>query len=149
MLSDASHNIIDVKGIEKAVEARKPLLWYDLYDYFYEGLLAVAKMQDFYVQHGAGFHMTEPKEIWQAYCDDFYKMDCYYMDFYKQHRNIKDNTNSELDDLFKQVAEVVDNMYNNWFLSELTSNWTNAAGSQLANNVRIEGIKQQIDFYDD
>lgn len=149
LLSDASHNIIDVKGIEKAVEARKPLLWYDIYDYFYEGLLAVAKMQDFYVQHGAGFHMTEPKEIWQAYCDDFYKMDCYYMDFYKKHRNIKDNTNSELDDLFKQVAEVVDNMYNNWFLSELTSNWTNAAGSQLANNGRIEGIKQQTDFYDD
>lgn len=43
LLSDASHNIIDVKGIEKAVEARNPFLWYDLYDYFMKGCLLLLK----------------------------------------------------------------------------------------------------------
>ena len=109
VLGDVANNIIDAKLIEHIVDARKPLLWYDIYNYFYEGLLAVAQMQDFYIQHGAGFHMTEPQEIWQSYCDDFYKMDRYYMDFYQQYRNVKQITNSELDDLFKQ--DLVDNVY--------------------------------------
>ena len=148
MLGDVAHNIIDVKSIEQAVDARKPLLWYSLYDYFYEALLAVAQMQDFYLQHGAGFHMTDPAEIWQNYCDDFYKMDSYYMSFYKQYNNIKQSTHNELDDLFKQAAEVVDNLYNNWFLANLTQNWTNAAGKQLAEAGYIEGVEQQTDFYD-
>ena len=148
MLGDVAHNIIDVKGIEQAVDARKPLLWYSLYDYFYEALLAVAQMQDFYLQHGAGFHMTDPAEIWQSYCDDFYKMDSYYMSFYRQYNNIKQSTHNELDDLFKQAAEVVNNLYNNWFLANLTQNWTNAAGKQLAEAGYIEGVEQQTDFYD-
>ena len=148
MLSDVAHNIIDVKGIEQAVDARKPLLWYSLYDYFYEALLAVAQMQDFYLQHGAGFHMTDPAEIWQSYCDDFYKMDSYYMSFYQQYRNVKQSTYNELDDFFKQAAEVVDNLYNNWYLANLTQNWTNAAGKQLAETGYIEGIEQQTDFYE-
>lgn len=148
MLDDVAHNIIDVKGIEQAVDARKPLLWYSLYDYFYEALLAVAQMQDFYLQHGAGFHMTDPVEIWQSYCDDFYKMDSYYMSFYQQYRNVKQSTYNELDDLFKQAAEVVDNLYNNWYLANLTQNWTNAAGKQLAETGYIEGIEQQTDFYE-
>ena len=149
ILSDVANNIIDTKLIERIVDARKPLLWYDIYNYFYEGLLAVAQMQDFYIQHGAGFHMTDPQEIWQSYCADFYKMDRYYMDFYQQYRNVKQISNSELDDLFKQVAEVVDNLYNHWFLSALTQNWTNAAGKQLAATGRIEGIEQQTDFYEE
>ena len=148
MLGDVAHNIIDVKGIEQAVDARKPLLWYSLYDYFYEALLAVAQMQSFYLQHGAGFHLTDPVEIWHSYCDDFYKMDGYYMSFYKQYNNIKQSTHNELDDLFKQAAEVVDNLYNNWFLANLTQNWTNAAGKQLAEAGYIEGVEQQTDFYD-
>ncbi len=148
MLGDVAHNIIDVKGIEQAVDARKPLLWYSLYDYFYEALLAVAQMQDFYLQHGAGFHMTDPTEIWQNYCDDFYKMDSYYMSFHQQYRNVKQSTYNELDDLFKQAAEVVDNLYNNWYLANLTQNWTNAAGKQLAETGYIEGIEQQTDFYE-
>lgn len=147
LLSDVAHNIIDTKLIERIVDARKPLLWYDIYDYFYEGLRAVAQMQDFYIQHGAGFHETNPQKIWQSYCDDYYKMDRYYMDFYQQYRNVKQISNNTLDDLFKQVAEVVDNLYNNWFLSALTQNWTNAAGRQLAATGRIEGVEQQTDFY--
>ena len=149
LLSDVAHNIIDVKLIELVVDARKPLLWYSVYAYFYEALLAVAQMQSFYLQHGAGFHETNPQEIWQSYCADYYKMDAYYMDFYEQYRNVKQSSNSELDDLFKQVAEVVDNLYNNWFLTNLAQNWTSAAAEQLATTGHIEGVEQQTHFYEE
>lgn len=149
LLGDVAHNIIDVKLIEQVVDARKPLLWYSVYAYFYEALLAVAQMQSFYLQHGAGFHQTSAQEIWQSYCTDYYKMDACYMDFYQQYRNVKQVSNTELDDLFKQAAEVVDNLYNNWFLVNLTQNWTNAAAEQLATSGRIEGVKQQTAFYEE
>lgn len=149
LLSDVAHNIIDVKLIELVVDARKPLLWYSVYAYFYEALLAVAQMQSFYLQHGAGFHETNPQEIWQSYCADYYKMDAYYMDFYEQYMNVKQSSNSELDDLFKQVAEVVDNLYNNWFLTNLAQNWTSAAAEQLATTGHIEGVEQQTHFYEE
>ena len=51
-------------------------------------------------------------------------------------------------DRFKQAADVVDNLYNNWYLANLTQNWTNAAGKQLAATGYIEGIEQQTDFYE-
>lgn len=146
---DINHNIIDIATIRETIEARRTLLYYDKYAYYYDGLQALERMQDFYLHHAAGFHEPLPEKVWQGYCSEYYKMDGYYIDFYLAFRNLKESTNLVLDDLFKQVAEFVDNLYNNWFLPELNTNWTNTAGIQLGETGRIDGLKQQIDFYRD
>ncbi len=112
----------------------------------YEAMLQVADMRDFYRIHQAGFHSVDPKVIWEAYTDEYYKMDAYYRCFLSSFAQYA--YNAELDDLFKRVADLVENLYRNWFLGELGSNWSDSAAEQLEKLGYIDGIARQNDFYD-
>lgn len=41
-------------------------------------------------------------------------------------------SNPLLDDLFKHVVDKVEGLYDNWYLGQLGSNWSNAAADELA-----------------
>lgn len=58
-------------------------------------------------------------------------------------------SNPLLDDLFKHVADKVEGLYDNWYLGQLGSNWSNAAVDELAQYGRILEVPQQMDFYKD
>ena len=56
-------------------------------------------------------------------------------------------SNEVLDDLFKHVVEKVEGIYNNWFLANLGSNWSDICGDELAQYGRILEVNQQERFY--
>ena len=47
-MTEISDNIIDVDVITKTVEKRRTCVWYEYFRNFYEGLLQVANMQEFF-----------------------------------------------------------------------------------------------------
>ncbi len=147
MMTQITDSIIQPDAIRGVVEKRRTKVWYAHFSYYYEGLLALADMQAFFLSHAAGFHLAEPRQVWEAYLSDYYQMDSAYRHFHLVFGRSLSVSNGELDDLFKQVAEQAEALYSGWFLTELCSNWTNVCGEELQRYGRILDASQQEFFY--
>lgn len=147
LMKEISDNIIEVDTITSAVEKRRACVWYDKVSYFFDGVLQVANMQEFYKEHSGGFHTVEPKQIWKEYVETYYKMDTFYRLFHLSFAQSLKSSNHELDDLFKHVCEVVEGLYTNWFLGELGNNWSDACANNLKEFGSILEVTKQSNFY--
>ena len=147
LMTEISNQIIKVETIKAAVEKRRTMTWYDHVSCYYDGILQVANMQAFFLEHSAGFHTVEPFKIWKEYTTDYYKMDTYYRQFHLCFQRCLKASNPLLDDLFKHVTEKVEGLYSVWYLGQLAQNWSNACEDNLAEYGKILEVPQQIDFY--
>ena len=148
VMTDIINSTVNYKDILEIVEKRRTCAFYKRFSVFYDGILQVANMYKFYNKHQEGFHCAVASEIWKNYENDYYKMDYYYRRFHLAFQKSLDKSNYVLDDLFKQVVDKVENLYSNWYLSELSENWTAVSAEELQTTGRISGIKQQEDFYE-
>ena len=149
LMTSISNNIIDVNTIRATVEKRRTFVWYSVVSCYYEGLLQVANMQEFYLSHADGFHVVEPEKIWKLYTEEYYRMDSFYRQFQLCFQKSIKLADPLLDDAFKRVAEKVEGLYTHWFVGQLGQCWTNACADNLAEYGRILEIPQQVDFYNE
>lgn len=148
-MTEISEDIIKADDIAAAVEKRRTLKWYKRVQYYYDGLLQVAQMQRFYQSNISGFHIAEHDKLWKEYCGNYCKMDHFYRLFHAAFgRSVKESS-SVLEDLYKTVADYVEKLYKNWYLSTLGGQWTKLIADELAANQRLIGIPNQEDFYRD
>ena len=147
LMTDIGNNIIDAETITKTVEKRRTCAGYDVVKNYYEGVLTVARMQNFYKKHSGGFHIVEPATLWKEYATEYYLMDSYYRAFHKNYGEVLKNYHAELSDLFNHVADRVEGLYSNWFLSQLGENWSKACADDLRERGHISGVYQQWNFY--
>lgn len=147
LMTEISDHIIDVDVIKRTVEKRRTCIWYEEVKDFYEGILQVANMQEFFKEHTTGFHSAEAKRVWKEYTDEYYKMDTYYRLFHKSYGESLKAFNPSLHDLFSHVMEKVEGLYTNWFLGQLGGNWASVCAEELAQYGKILEIPQQTDFY--
>lgn len=147
LMTEISNQIIDADGIKKIVEKRRTCVWYKEFVNFYEGILQVANMQEFFKEHSAGFHTAQAREVWKNYTEDYYNMDRYYRQFQLSFQRSLEASNMLLDDLFKHVVDKVEGLYSHWFLGELGTNWSAVCADELAQYGRILEIPRQEDFY--
>ena len=146
-MSEISENVIKADDIVAAVEKRRTLKWYKRVRYYYDGLLQVANMQHFYQTNISGFHIADYKMLWKEYCNDYCKMDHYYRMFHAAFgKSLKEST-TVLEDLYKGVADYVEKLYKNWYLTTLGSQWTKLVEDEMALDSRLQGVTQQSDFY--
>lgn len=147
LMTEISDHIIDVDVIKRTVEKRRTCIWYEEVKDFYEGILQVANMQEFFKEHTTGFHSAEAKKVWKEYTEEYYKMDTYYRLFHKCYGESLKSYNSNLHDLFNHVMEKVEGLYTNWFLGQLGGNWASASSDELERYGHILEIPQQLNFY--
>lgn len=147
LMREIGDYIIKVDTISNVVGKRRTMPWYDDVSCYYEGLLQVANMQEFFHDHATGFHLAQARQIWNAYTTDYYKMDSYYRQFHLCFERSLKVSNEVLDDLFKHVVEKVEGLYNGWFLNQLGSNWSDVCADELAQYGRVLEVKQQEQFY--
>lgn len=146
LMTEIKDQIIQVDVIASTVEKRRTMAWYDFMSSYYEGLLQVAQMQSFFLEHSAGFHTAKAREIWKEYTTDYYRMDTYYRQFHLCFQKSLKASNDLLDDLFKSVVEKVEALYSGWYLSGLAENWTNVSGEELEKHGYIHEIEHQEQF---
>ena len=147
MMNEISDRVIKVDSIVETVEKRRTMKWYKRVRHYYDGILQVAKMQKFYHDHAAGFHIAEHEKLWDAYIGDYYKMDTYYRLFHASFGKSLKESATVLEDHYKSVADYVEGLYKNWYLSELGSQWTTLISDEVAQKADLNGIAQQSDFY--
>lgn len=147
LMTDISNNIINTEVIKNAVNGRRIYKWSNSFADCYDCIEQTANMKEFHDIHADGFHIADAREIWEKYTKEYYRMDTYYGDFQKHFRNCINQFSSELDDLIKQTADVVERLYTNWFLGQLGGQWSDICTDELAQKGRISEIPLQQDFY--
>ncbi len=147
LMTEISDHIIDVDMITATVEKRRTCAWYEPFENFYDGILQVANMQNFFREHSAGFHTAEAKGIWKEYTESYYQMDTYYRLFHLSFQKSLETSNILLDDLFKHVVDKVEGLYTHWFLGELGNNWSDVCEDELKTYGKVLEVPQQEDFY--
>lgn len=145
--SEVADHVVKTELMLKTAENRRTSGWYDQFAYYYDCLYFMAKMQEFYQDNAAGFHIVEPKSIWKLYADKAYEMDHFYRHFHYAFGCSLKDSNPLLEDKLKHAAEYVEAVYQNWFLKELTGCWTNAISDNLASLGYVSEIGKQRDFY--
>jgi len=144
---EISDNVIKTDDIIATVEKRRTLKWNTRVRYYFDGLLQVAYMQQFYLENASGFHVAEYEQLWKEYTGNYCKMDHFYRQFHAAFGKSLKEPNSVLEDPYKNVADYVENLYKNWYLAKLGSQWTTLVADELEKNSSLVGIKQQTDFY--
>lgn len=146
-MSEISDNVIKAEDIAATVEKRRTLKWYNRVRHYYDGLLQVAQMQQFYQTNISGFHIAQYTELWKEYTENFCKMDHFYRQFHTAFGKSLRESNTVLEDLYKAVADYVENLYKNWYLAKLGTRWTTLVAEELAKDAMLKDIPQQTDFY--
>ena len=146
-MSEISDNIIKADDIVTAVEKRRTLKWYKRVRYYYDGLLQVAQMQQFYQANIGGFHIAEHAKLWKEYTSNYCKMDHYYRQFHTAFGKSLKESSTVLEDLYKNVADYVEKLYKNWYLSTLGNQWTTLVSDEFTKSADLPGIPNQMDFY--
>ena len=146
-MTEISENIIKSDDIIRAVEKRRTLKWYKRVRYYFDGLLQAAQMQQFYQANLGGFHIAEYDKLWKEYCGNYCKMDHFYRQFHASFGRSLKESSTVLEDLYKSVADYVEKLYKNWYLSTLGSQWTALVRDELTNSAGLPGIPNQSDFY--
>ncbi len=145
--AEVGENVIKAEDIIVAVENRRTAAWYALTEDYLESLYYIAKMQEFYLAHIEGFHIVEPSRIWKLYTNEAYKMDSHYRRFHYCFGNTLKYPNTILEDALKKCSDVVEGLYSEWFLKQLTLAWTKAIAGDLDSLGYVSEINEQRQSY--
>lgn len=146
-MNEISDNVIKIEEILNTVEKRRTMKWYKRVRYYYDGILQVAKMQQFYQEHITGFHIAQYRDMWKNYQEEYYLMDSYYRMFHTAFGLSLKQLSTVLEDSFKNVADYVEGLYKNWYLKELSTKWTDLAREELEKDAMLRSLEQQTSFY--
>ena len=146
-MTEIADSIIDVNIIKEMVEKRRICVWYEEVKDFYEGILQVANMQDFFKEHTTRFHSALAVKVWKEYTTEYYKMDTYYRLFHRSYGRSLKTYHEKLHDLFSHVMEKAEGLYKNWFLGQLGENWSKVCAEEIERYGKILEVPQQEEFY--
>ena len=134
-------NLEDFESYTKLIKLRRAKHYYNEFIFIYEALYYTVKMHAFYKEHKQGLMAREASVIHEAYVKDYYVMDMYYRKFYTA---FDEDSNNEL---LKKLKSLVENLYTNWFVAELSTNWSQAVKSEMTENWSLPGVRNQQSFY--
>lgn len=136
---EASHE--DYEEYIKLINLRRVKHFYEKFQYIYEALFYTVKMYEFYKKYSSGIPKVSAIDMWKSYVNEYHEMDTYYRKFYVAFDN---EPNSEI---LKKLRAMVENLYTNWFMGDLSSHWSQAIESDLKDNWLLPGITNQQHFY--
>lgn len=131
----------DYEEYTKLIKLRRAKHYYDNFSSIYEALYYTVKIHEFYKEHRQGIPQGRAIDLYQAYVNDYHLMDTYYRKFYVAYDEESNH------DLLKKLKMLVENLYTNWYMGELSSHWSQAVETEMTQDWSLPGIKNQQDFY--
>lgn len=137
----------DTSELEALINARRDRFWSRLggaentFRFAYD---AIEASLQFYILRGKyteGFTFTNSTILFRAYTDDLYRLDQYYRRFQEFARQGNQYG-------LQPLVENIENAYAGWYLDKLAMAWGKIIEHEnLLENWRIDGVKNQYDFY--
>lgn len=131
----------DYEDYTKLIKLRRAKHYYEQYASVYEALYYTVKMHEFHKEHQQGIPQGRAIDLYEAYRKEYHVMDTYYRKFYVAY---DEESNHEL---LKKLKELVEHLYTNWFMGELSSHWSQAVKSEMTEEWSLPGVQNQQAFY--
>ncbi|WP_226646165.1 BREX-1 system phosphatase PglZ type A [Mesobacillus subterraneus] len=131
----------DYEEYTKLIKLRRAKHYYNQFASIYEALYYTVKIHEFYNHHRQGIPQSRAIDMYQAYVNEYYLMDTYYRKFYVAY-DLESNH-----DLLKKLKTLVEDLYTNWYIGELSSHWSQAVDSEMTQDWSLPGVKNQQNFY--
>jgi len=123
------------------INGRRAKHFYERYEHTYQALFYTVKMYEFQKRYRYGIPQGQAIDIYQAYVDEYYAMDYYYRKFYVAYDQAEHN------DLFMKLKQLVENLYTNWFMGELSSHWSQSFNETMTEKWTLPGVYNQQNFF--
>ena len=123
------------------ISSRRTLHYYKKYRSEYKAIKWTINLLNKKKTLGSMIKTEDAYNMVKSYVKEYFYIDKAYRKFYYHYDNC--NWKEELSDL----KETVENIYNNWYLQELSIKWNDALND--LKSWRIEGLKYQDKFYHD
>jgi uncharacterized protein (TIGR02687 family) len=141
IVNSLENKIEDYDRFIEIIRGRRTKHFYEQYEGIYEALLNVVEMHKFYKKYNMGIPQKNNEKLFKDYVQEYYKMDTFYRKFYYYY-DIQPESN-----IINKLKQLAENIYVNWYLAEVGTNWTYAIDNDMKNDWRIPGIVNQRDFY--
>ena len=142
-----AHGADRVDDARHVLQTRRDLCWYDAVSCYYDVLAALVEMAAFKRDHAGGFHIGEAAEVWEAYTQDWWRMDAAYRALRVADERCKLAGVESLESSERAAVDTAENIYGNWFLSESNACWAKAAQDMWRDAGYVEGVARQDLFY--
>lgn len=131
----------DYEEYQKLIKLRRAKHYYKKYAAVYEALYYTVKMYEFHKRYNRGIPQGQAIDLYEAYRKEYHLMDTYYRKFYVAYDK---ESNHEL---LKKLKDLVEHLYTNWFIGELSSHWSQAIKEEMTNEWSLPGVQNQKMFY--
>lgn len=149
LMEDSINGSIDTKLLTAVIEKRRTTVWADRFMNYYDAMYQVANMIQFKEEYSAKLNIADPRKLWKLYTEELYTMDTYYRQYHLAFVKTLTESVMELEDKLKQVTDVVEGMYSNWFLKGVGETWSNLSEDELKEYGTIADVPKQVNFYRD
>ena len=111
----------------------------------YEALRNAELLLHLRQQYADGFHYDSAKTMYEAYTSELYQFD----QAYRLFNDYVQTLFSKGSEILRQLDEEIENLYTNWYLSELGLAWDSHIGKEsLLETWALSDIDNQYQFYD-
>lgn len=141
IVDSLENKIEDYDEFIEIIRRRRTKHFYEQYESIYEALLNAVEIHKFYKKYSMGIPQKNTDKFFKDYIEEYYRMDTYYRSFYYFY-DLKPESNA-----INRLKVLVENLYVNWYLPEIGTNWTCAIDDDMRKDWRIPGIVNQRDFY--
>lgn len=121
------------------IDTRRTMHFYKKYESEYKAIKWAINLLSKKSELDSTIKTESSYDMVKSYVKDYYFIDKAYRKFYYHYDNCIEK--EELNDL----KERIENVYNNWYLQELSIKWFNSLEKRVT--WRVEGLKQQDNFY--
>lgn len=131
----------DYEEYTKLIKLRRAKHFYEKYTHIYDALYYTVKMQEFHKEYNQGVPSGQAIDIYEAYYKKYCVMDTYYRKFNVAY---DEESNHEL---LMKLKGLVEHLYTNWYMGELSINWSQAVKAEMTEQWSLPGVRSQQRFY--
>lgn len=123
------------------INGRRTKNFYRDYKNIYEALLSYLEMAKLKEEMNGNILQKKVIDIISDYSNNLYKFDFYYRRFYLNYDKRPES------EILNRLKGLVENLYVNWYLSELGTTWNYELTEEYLSDWKVSGVLNQRNFY--
>lgn len=147
LLKNESESCLNTDMILETVETRRTTRWFYSFESLYDSIFFGAKFLKFMNTFALSSENNNYKKLWEDYIAVNYEADTFYRCFRVAYDSARQNDQEFVSNELENVAENIENLYQNRYLDELNKKWTSAIAKDMESVGRISDLPRQTDFW--
>ncbi|WP_352404441.1 BREX-1 system phosphatase PglZ type A [Sporanaerobacter acetigenes] len=142
LIVNLTQNVGEYEKYRKIINRRRTTHWFKKFKNEYESVYYAMEILRLVDELKKSLKGGTAYEVIDNYTKTYYLFDYFYRKFYLASDRIENKDN------FSKLLEIIENTYTHWYLEELSIKWSQIIEDELIDDIRINGLNKQQEFYD-